>query len=197
MRKVMPRRQTACLAKDAGVRKTGLSFIDPPRIGLYEVYNYLREPRMANTRSYPVLAALISLRGYTVDRKPSVIKVTALAKASGLTLKEVKAILADNDGCVAKNEKGSIIGVKVVAAACEQGMVLRYRDGVQGSSLFRQFFHKGKRVGGTFNLDTADGRENAGKAAETLEKEHGVPLCRNIGDMTDAALERVWKETRR
>lgn len=150
---------------------------------------------MADTKIYPVLTAILGLGGRNLDGKRSVVKVSDIVRVSGVSTKEVKRILAVNDGVLAKNEKGSLLGVKLVAAASDQGLIVQRREVVKGSGFYCQFFFGGKSLGGVYNLDRPEGDQAAEDAHTAHEKERGVPVCRSLGDMSDAILAQVWKES--
>jgi hypothetical protein len=152
---------------------------------------------MADASAYPVLKAIFGLTRRNIDGKPAVIKTTDLAKASGISTKEVKKVLAENDAALIKNERGSLTGVKIVAYASDMGLIIHSRNIISGSSLFRQHFLKGKRVGDSYNLDMSDNLNKVLAAEEVLVAKHGVSICHAFNTLPDDVLAKVWKEDRR
>lgn len=141
---------------------------------------------MAGYDNYPVLKAIVGLTGKTTDGRPSVITLKAISAETGLKQPAIKTILARNEHALVRNDAGSLVGAKVVAAASAKGLVVQVRN-------FGHFFYKGEKVG--YVNDALHGWYlEKERVREELQAKHGVPICENFRDLPDEAVRAVWNE---
>lgn len=148
---------------------------------------------MASYDAYPVLKSITRLTGRTADRKPSVITLKAIAADTGLKQAQVKAILARNDHALRRNDAGSLVGTRIVAAASEGGRLIHVREGVSGSTFWREYYLNGRKIGSA-NLDTSGGRNERDRLDRVLPAEHSLPICKTFADIPDEIVKQVWNE---
>jgi hypothetical protein len=130
--------------------------------------------------------------GKTQSGEQKVITAQAVAKASGLSLAAVKAAMEENRHALVMNKAGKLVGARVLAAASDQGFVIKKSGRVKGSTYWSFYHFKGEEVG-RVNEDLAAARA----ATAELEKRlsiHGVPICENVSDLPQAAFDAVWRE---
>jgi hypothetical protein len=147
---------------------------------------------MAQISKATVLWGLLSLSGKTSDGKRRVITVPALAKHSGKSAAEVKAILEANEEALSRDDMGRAVGANVVTAARKLGLVIQSISAVRGSSYYRTF-RDADKVLETFNLDVRS-ESDAATAFEGALKASGKIVCANISDLPDSVLVSVWHE---
>ncbi|WP_327210203.1 hypothetical protein [Rhizobium leguminosarum] len=139
---------------------------------------------MFDIKNYPVMDAISRL---SRPSKP-VILPSMVAEYSGLDLKRTKAVLARNADSLWKNEKGKLIGLRLVATASERGLVIRVWDRHISGKFSRVYSLNGVEVG---ELSSGD---SSAQMESNLRSSKGVPICSKIGDLPEAVLKMVWNE---
>jgi hypothetical protein len=145
---------------------------------------------MAQISKASVLWGLLTLAGRTQDGKRRVITVPALAKQTGKTAAEVKAILKANEEALLRDDLGRPVGANVVTAARKLGLVIQSISAVRGSNYCRTF-RDADKVLETFNLDV---QSDAARAYEESLKASGKFVCSNISELPGSVLVAVWHE---